>query len=152
MELIIFITCSFLLSNQYYYLLLSFITSSVIFEWLIEKEDKIFEDKLALTLKNGCITINNYSNRLYKLSVYNYLNNKFLVIINIVKKSLSNKIEKIYIKNVLNNVENNYEKLLMSCLGNINTFIETPVKYKDKKLDNVEDKIKKYISDFKKTS
>ena len=53
---------------------------------------------------------------------------------------------------VMKNVENNYDKLLMSCLGNINTFIEPPAKYKDNKLNNVDEQIKKYISAFKKSS
>jgi hypothetical protein len=52
----------------------------------------------------------------------------------------------------MKNVENNYDKLLMSCLGNINTFIEPSSKYKDNKLNNVDEQIKKYISAFKKSS
>jgi hypothetical protein len=151
MELLFFVTCAFLLSNRYYYLLITFLTSSVIFEWTIEKDDKIFEDKLALTLKNTCLTISKYNNIIYQVSVYKYLNNKFLVITSIIKKSLSNKIEKIYLNTVINNVENNYDKMLMSCLGNFNTLME-PSKFNDKKLNNVDDQIKKYISAFKKTS
>jgi hypothetical protein len=152
MELLFFVTSTFLLSNQYYYLFLIFLTSSIIFEWTIENDDKIFEDKLAMTLKNACFTVSKYSNKICQVSAYNYLNKKFLVVISIIKKSLSNKIEKIYFGTVMNNVENNYDKLLMSCLGNINTLIEPPSKYKDKNLNNVDDQIKKYISAFKKTS
>lgn len=151
MELLIFIICAFLLSNQYYYLLVTFITSSFVFEWTIEEEDKIFEDKFALSLKKTCLAINKYNNIVYELSVYKYLNNKLLVITSIIKKSISNKIEKIYLKTVVKNVENNYDKMLMSCLGNINTLIE-PSKFNDKKLHNVDDQIKKYISAFKKKS
>lgn len=151
MELLIFIICAFLLSNQYYYLLVTFITSSFVFEWTIEEEDKIFEDKFALSLKKTCLAINKYNNIVYELSVYKYLNNKLLVITSIIKKSISNKIEKIYLKTVVKNVENNYDKMLMSCLGNINNLIE-PSKFNDKKLHNVDDQIKKYISAFKKKS
>jgi hypothetical protein len=155
MELLIFITCVVLLSNQYYYLLLTFLTSRIIFDWAIENDDKIFEDKLALTLKNTCLTINKYNNKLCKVSVYNYLNNKFLVVISIITKSLTNKVEKIYTSYVIKNIENNYDKLLMSCLGNINTFITPPekYKYKDKKLNNadVDNQIKNYISTLKKS-
>jgi hypothetical protein len=127
----------------------SLLTSITIFEWCIESNDKIFEDKLALTLKKTCISINNYNNIFCQFSIYNYLNNKFLIIVNIVKKSLMNKVEKIYITNY----ENNYEKLLMSCFSNLTNFnniIEPPTKYKDKKLNNIDEKIQKYISDFKK--
>jgi hypothetical protein len=156
MELLIFITCALLLSNQYYFLLITFLTSRIIFDWTIENDDKIFEDKLALTIKNTCMSINKYNNKLCKVSVYNYLNNKFLVIVSIIKKSLTNKFEKLYVSYVVKNVENNYDKLLMSCLGNINSFIEPPekYKYKDKKTNNVDvdDQIKKYISTFKKSS
>jgi len=152
MELLIFATCAFLLSNQYYYLLILFLTSSIIFEWTIENDDKIFEDKFALTLKNTCLTLNKYSKKIGQVSVYNYFNNKFLIVINIIKKSVTNKAEKIYMNYVMKNVENNYDKLLMSCLGNINTFIEPPAKYKDNKLNNVDEQIKKYISAFKKSS
>ena len=153
MELLIFITCAFLISNQYYYLLITFLTSRIIFEWAVENDDKIFEDKLALTLKNTCLTINKCNNKLCQVSVYNYLNNKFLVVVSIIKKSVYNKVEKIYINFVMKNVENNYEKLLMSCLGNINSFIAPPEKYKYKKSNSVdvEDQIKKYISNFKKS-
>jgi hypothetical protein len=157
MELLIFITCAFLLSNQYYYLLITFLTSRIIFDWTIENDDIIFEDKLALTLKNTCLAINKYNNKLCQVSVYNYLNNKFLVVTSIIKKSVSSKVEKIYINYIIKNVENNYDKLLMSCLGNINSFI-TPsekYKYKDKKVnnvDNVDSQIKNYISTLKKSS
>jgi hypothetical protein len=152
MELLIFATCAFLLSNQYYYLLISFVTSSIIFEWAIETDDKIFEDKFALRLKNTCLALNKYNKKICQVSVYNYFNNKFLIVINIIKKSITNKVEKIYINYVMKNVENNYDKLLMSCLGNINTFIEPSSKYKDNKLNNVDEQIKKYISAFKKSS
>jgi hypothetical protein len=155
MELLIFVTCAFLISNQYYYLLVTFITSRIIFDWAIENDDKIFEDKLALTLKNTCLAINKYNNTLCKIPVYNYLNNKFLVIVNIIKKSVSNKVEKIYVTYVMKNVENNYDKLLMSCLGNINSFIEPSENYKynnNKKINNVDDQIKKFISTLKKSS
>jgi hypothetical protein len=158
MELFIFVTSAFLLSNQYYYLLITFITSKIIFDWTIENDDKIFEDKLALTIKNTCLTINKYNNKLFKVSVYNYLNNKFLVVVSIIKKSVINKAEKIYISYVMKNVENNYDKILMSFLGNINSCIEPPekYKYKDKKTNNVnvnvDDQIKKYISTLKKSS
>ena len=151
MELLTFVTCAFLLSNRYYYLLVTFLTSSIIFEWTIEKDDKIFEDKLALTFKNTCLSINKYNNIAYQFSVYKYLNTKFLVITNIIKKSLTNKMEKIYMNIVIKNVENNYDKMIMSCLGNISNFVE-PSKFNDKKLNNVDDQIKKYISAFKKTS
>lgn len=155
MELFIFITCVFLLSNQYYYLLVTFLTSRIIFDWAIENDDKIFEDKLALTLKNTCMVINKCNNKLCKVSVYNYLNKKFLVVVSIIIKSLSNKAEQIYISYVVKNVENNYDKLLMSCLGNINSLIVPPekYKYKDKKVNNVDvdDQIKKYISTLKKS-
>lgn len=157
MELLIFITCSFLLSKQYYYLLLTFFTSKIIFDWVIENDDNIFEDKLALTIKNTCLTINKYNNKFSKVSIYNYFNNKFLVIVNIIKKSVTNKVEKIYISYVVKNVENNYDKLLMSCLGSMNSFIEPPEKYKyksknkDIKKDNTDEDIKKYISTFKKS-
>jgi hypothetical protein len=157
MELLIFITCSFLLSKQYYYLLLSFITSKIIFDWAIENDDIIFEDKLALTIKNTCLQINKYNNKFSKVSIYSYLNNKFLVIINIIKKSVTKKAEKIYISYVVRNVENNYDKLLMSWLGSMNSFIEPPEKYKyinknkEKKKDNIDEDIKKYISTFKKS-
>ena len=156
MELLIFVTCAFLISNQYYYLLITFLTSRIIFDWTIENDDIIFEDKLALTLKNTCLAINKYNNKLCKIPVYNYLNNKFLVIVSIIKKSVTNKVEKLYVSYVVKNVENNYDKLLMSCLGNINSFIDPPekYKYKDKKTNNVEvdDQIKKYISTLKKSS
>jgi hypothetical protein len=156
MELLIFITCFFLLSYQYYYLLVTFLTCRIIFDWTIENDDKIFEDKLALTLKNTCMAIDKYNNKLSKVSIYNYLNNKFLVIVSIIKKSVTNKVEKLYVSYVVKNVENNYDKLLMSCLGNINTFIAPPekYKYKDKKPNNVDvdDQIKKYISTLKKAS
>jgi hypothetical protein len=155
MELLIFITCSFLLSKQYYYSLLTFLTSKIIFDWTIENDDKIFEDSLALTIKKTCLIINKCNNSLSKVSMYNYLNNKFLVIISIIKKSVTNKVEKIYISYVVKNVENNYDKLLMSCLGSMNSFIEPPEKYKyknkEKKKDNIDDDIKKYISTFKKS-
>lgn len=155
MELLIFITCSFLLSKQYYYSLLTFLTSKIIFDWTIENDDKIFEDKLALTIKKTCLIINKCNNSLSKVSMYKYLNNKFLVIISIIKKSVTNKVEKIYISYVVKNVENNYDKLLMSCLGSMNSFIEPPEKYKyknkEKKKDNIDDDIKKYISTFKKS-
>jgi len=156
MELLIFVTCAFLISNQYYYLLVTFLISRIIFDWTIENDDKIFEDKLALTLKKTCLAINKYNNKLCEISVYNYLNNKFLVIVNIIKKSVISKVEKIYVTYVIKNVENNYDKLLMSCLGNINSFIEPAekYKYKEKKVNNVDvdDQIKKYISTLKKTS
>jgi len=155
MELLIFITCSFLLSKQYYYSLLTFLTSKIIFDWTIENDDKIFEDSLALTIKKTCLIINKCNNSLSKVSMYKYLNNKFLVIISIIKKSVTNKVEKIYISYVVKNVENNYDKLLMSCLGSMNSFIEPPEKYKyknkKKKKDNIDDDIKKYISTFKKS-
>jgi hypothetical protein len=155
MELLIFITCSFLLSKQYYYSLLTFLTSKIIFDWTIENDDKIFEDSLALTIKKTCLIINKCNNSLSKVSMYKYLNNKFLVIISIIKKSVTNKVEKIYISYVVKNVENNYDKLLMSCLGSMNSFIEPPEKYKyknkEKKKDNIDDDIKKYISTFKKS-
>ena len=157
MELLIFITCSFLLSKQYYYLLLTFFTSKIIFDWAIENDDNIFEDKLALTIKNTCLTINKYNNKFSKVSIYNYLNNKFLVMVSIIKKSVTSKVEKIYISYVVKNVENNYDKLLMSCLGSMNSFIEPPEKYKyknknkDIKKDNLDEDIKKYISTFKKS-
>jgi len=157
MELLIFITCSFLLSKQYYYLLLTFFTSKIIFDWAIENDDNIFEDKLALTIKNTCLTINKYNNKFSKVSIYNYLNNKFLVMVSIIKKSVTCKVEKIYISYVVKNVENNYDKLLMSCLGSMNSFIEPPEKYKyknknkDIKKDNIDEDIKKYISTFKKS-
>jgi hypothetical protein len=155
MELFVFTTCALILSYQYYYLLVLFLTSTFIFEWTIESDDKIFEDNFALLLKNSCLAINNYNKKFLNISIYNYLNTKFVVIISIIKKSISNKIEKIYINNIMSNVENNYDKLLMSCLGNIGNIgniIESPSKYKDKKLNNVDDQIKKYISAFKKTS
>ena len=157
MELLIFITCSFLLSKQYYYSLLTFLTSKIIFDWTIENDDKIFEDKLALTIKKTCLIINKCNNSLSKVSMYKYLNNKFLVIISIIKKSVTNKVEKIYISYVVKNVENNYDKLLMSCLGSMNSFIQPPEKYKyknkekDIKKDNTDEDIKKYISTLKKT-
>jgi hypothetical protein len=157
MELLIFITCSFLLSKQYYYLLLTFLTSRIIFDWAIENDDKIFEDKLALTIKNTCLAVNKYNNKFYELSIYNYLNNKFLVIINIIKKSVICKVEKIYITHVVKNVENNYDKLLMTCLGSVNSFIVPSEKYKYKNKENkenknnVDDDIKKYISTLKKS-
>jgi hypothetical protein len=157
MELLIFITCSFLLSKQYYYLLLTFFTSKIIFDWAIENDDHIFEDKLALTIKNTCLTINKYNNKFSKVSIYNYLNNKFLVMVSIIKKSVTSKVEKIYISYVVKNVENNYDKLLMSWLGSMNSFIEPPEKYKyknknkDIKKDNLDEDIKKYISTFKKS-
>jgi len=157
MELLIFITCSFLLSKQYYYLLLTFFTSKIIFDWAIENDDNIFEDKLALTIKNTCLTINKYNNKFSKVSIYNYLNNKFLVMVSIIKKSVTCKVEKIYISYVVKNVENNYDKLLMSCLGSMNSFIEPPEKYKyknknkDIKKNNIDEDIKKYISTFKKS-
>lgn len=153
MELLIFITCAFLISNQYYNLLITFLTSRIIFEWAVENDDKIFEDKLALTLKNTCLAINKCNNKLCQVSVYNYLNNKFLVVVSIIKKSVYNKVQKIYINYVMKNVENNYDKLLMSYLGNINSFIAPPEKYKYKKSNSVdvEDQIKKYISNFKKS-
>jgi hypothetical protein len=155
MELLIFITCSFLLSKQYYYSLLTFLTSKIIFDWTIENDDKIFEDSLALTIKKTCLIINKCNNSLSKVSMYKYLNNKFLVIISIIKKSVTNKVEKIYISYVVKNVENNYDKLLMSCLGSMNSFIEPSEKYKyknkEKKKDNIDDDIKKYISTFKKS-
>jgi hypothetical protein len=157
MELIIFITCSFLLSKQYYYLLLTFLITRIIFDWAIENDDTIFEDKLALTIKNTCLAINKYNNNFSKLSIYNYLNNKFLVIINIIKKSVICKVEKIYITHVVKNVENNYDKLLMTCLGSVNSFIVPSEKYKYKNKENkenknnVDDDIKKYISTLKKS-
>ena len=157
MELLIFITCSFLLSKQYYYSLLTFLTSKIIFDWTIENDDKIFEDKLALTIKKTCLIINKCNNSLSKVSMYKYLNNKFLVIISIIKKSVTNKVEKIYISYVVKNVENNYDKLLMSCLGSMNSFIQPPEKYKyknkekDIKKDNTDEDIKKYISTLKKS-
>jgi hypothetical protein len=157
MELLIFITCSFLLSQQYYYVLLTFLTSRIIFDWVIENDDIIFEDKLALTIKNTCLTINKFNNKLSNISIYNYLNNKFLVIINIIKKSVTNKAEKIYMCYVVKNVENNYDKILMSCLGSMNSFIQPPEKYKYKSKEkeknnvDVDVDIKKYISTFKKT-
>jgi len=151
MELIIFITSIILVTNQYYYLLILFLTSLTVFEWTIETDDKIFEDNFALKIKNTCLTINKYSNKICKLSVYNYLNNKFIIFINIIKKSVNNKIKKIYNRIILNNFQNNYDKILMSCFGNINNIIEPPFKNKDKKLNNIDDEIKKYISAFKKT-
>jgi hypothetical protein len=40
----------------------------------------------------------------------------------------------------------------MSCLGNINNFIEPPFKNKEKKMNNnIDEQIKKYIYTFKKT-
>jgi len=159
MELLIFITCSFLLSRQYYYILLTLLTSRIIFDWTIENDDIIFEDKLALTLKNTCLVINKYNNKLYNIPIYTYLNNKFLVIVSIIKKSVINKVEKIYISYVVKNVENNYDKILMSCLGSMNSFIQPPEKYKYKNKEkeknnvnvNVDDDIKKYISTLKKS-
>ena len=155
MELLIFITCSFLLSQQYYYLLLTFFTSRIIFDWTIENDDIIFEDKLALTIKNTCLGINKYNNKLHNIPIYTYLNNKFLVIISIIKKSVISKVEKIYISYVVKNVENNYDKLLMSCFGSMNSFIQPqPLeKYKNKEKNNVnvDDDIKKYISTLKKS-
>jgi hypothetical protein len=159
MELLIFITCSFLLSKQYYYLLLTFFTSKIIFDWAIENDDNIFEDKLALTIKNTCLTINKYNNKFSKVSIYNYLNNKFLVIVSIIKKSLTNKFEKLYVSYVVKNVENNYDKLLMSCFGSMSSFIEPSNNYKyknkekekEKQKNNVDDDIKKYISTLKKS-
>jgi len=157
MELLIFITCSFLLSQQYYYVLLTFLTSRIIFDWAIENDDIIFEDKLALTIKNTCLTINKYNNKLSNVLIYNYLNNKFLVIINIIKKSVTNKVEKIYMCYVVKNVENNYDKILMSCLGSMNSFIQPPEKYKYKSKEkeknnvDVDVDIKKYISTLKKS-
>jgi hypothetical protein len=152
MELIVFITSILLVSNQYYYLFILFLTSLTVFEWTIENDDKIFEDKFALVVKNTCLSINRYNNKICKLSVYNYLNNKFLVFISIIKKSVSNKIKKIYYTIIFNNFQNNYDKILMSCLGNINNFIEPPFKNKEKKMNNnIDEQIKKYISTFKKT-
>lgn len=157
MELLIFITCSFLLSKQYYYLLLTFLTSRIIFDWAIENDDTIFEDKLALTIKNTCLSINKYNNKFSKISIYNYFNKKFLVLINIIKKSVICKAEKIYITYVVKNVENNYDKLLMTCLGSVNSFIVPSEKYKYKNKENkenknnVDDDIKKYISTLKKS-
>ena len=155
MELLIFITCSFLLSKQYYYLLLTCLTSRIIFDWTIENDDIIFEDKLALTIKNTCLGINKYNNKLHNIPIYTYLNNKFLVIISIIKKSVISKVEKIYISYVVKNVENNYDKLLMSCFGSMNSFIQPqPLeKYKNKEKNNVnvDDDIKKYISTLKKS-
>jgi hypothetical protein len=152
MELIVFITSIILVSNQYYYLFILFLTSLTVFEWTIENDDKIFEDKFALVVKNTCLSINRYNNKICKLSVYNYLNNKFLVFISIIKKSVSNKIKKIYYTIIFNNFQNNYDKILMSCLGNINNFIEPPFKNKEKKMNNnIDEQIKKYISTFKKT-
>jgi hypothetical protein len=152
MELIVFITSIILVSNQYYYLFILFLTSLTVFEWTIENDDKIFEDKFALVVKNTCLSINRYNNKICKLSVYNYLNNKFLVFISIIKKSVSNKIKKIYYTIIFNNFQNNYDKILMSCLGNINNFIEPPFKNKEKKINNnIDEQIKKYISTFKKT-
>jgi hypothetical protein len=153
MELIVFITSVILVSNQYYYLFILFLTSLTVFEWTIENDDKIFEDKFALVVKNTCLSINRYNNKICKLSVYNYLNNKFLVFISIVKKSVSNKIKKIYYTIIFNNFQNNYDKILMSCLGNINNFIEPSFKNKEKKINNnnIDEQIKKYISTFKKT-
>ena len=157
MELLIFITCSFLLSKQYYYLLLTCLTSRIIFDWTIENDDIIFEDKLALTIKNTCLGINKYNNKLHNIPIYTYLNNKFLVIISIIKKSVISKVEKIYISYVVKNVENNYDKLLMSCFGSMNSFIQPqPLekyknKEKEKKNVNVDDDIKKYISTLKKS-
>ena len=151
MELIIFITSIILVSNQYYYLLILFLTSLTVFEWTIENDDKIFEDKFALMVKNTCLSINRYNNKICNLSVYNYLNNKFLVFISIIKKSVSNKIKKIYYTIIINNFQNNYDKILMSCFGNINNLIEPSFKNKEKKNINIDDQIKKYISTFKKT-
>lgn len=155
MELLIFITCSFLLSKQYYYLLLTCLTSRIIFDWTIENDDIIFEDKLALTIKNTCLGINKYNNKLHNIPIYTYLNNKFLVIISIIKKSVISKVEKIYISYVVKNVENNYDKLLMSCFGSMNSFIQPqPLeKYKNKEKNNVnvDNDIKKYISTLKKS-
>lgn len=152
MELIVFITSILLVSNQYYYLFILFLTSLTVFEWTIENDDKIFEDKFALVVKNTCLSINRYNNKICKLSVYNYLNNKFLVFISIIKKSVSNKIKKIYYTIIFNNFQNNYDKILMSCLGNINNFIEPPFKNKEQKMNNnIDEQIKKYISTFKKT-
>lgn len=152
MELIVFITSIILVSNQYYYLFILFLTSLTVFEWTIENDDKIFEDKFALVVKNTCLSINRYNNKICKLSVYNYLNNKFLVFISIIKKSVSNKIKKIYYTIIFNNFQNNYDKILMSCLGNINNFIEPPFKNKEQKMNNnIDEQIKKYISTFKKT-
>jgi hypothetical protein len=152
MELIIFITSIILVSNQYYYLLILFLTSLTVFEWTIENDDKIFEDKFALKIKNTCLAISKYSNKICKLSVYNYLNKKFLIFINIIKKSVTNKIKKIYYTIIFNNFQNNYDKILMSCFGNINNLIEPQFKNKDKKINNnnIDEEIKKYISAFKK--
>jgi hypothetical protein len=58
---------------------------------------------------------------------------------------------------VVKNVENNYDKLLMSCFGSMNSFIQPqPLekyknKEKEKKNVNVDDDIKKYISTLKKS-
>jgi hypothetical protein len=151
MELIIFMSSIILVSSQYYYLLILFLTSLTVFEWTIENDDKIFEDTFALKIKNTCLTINKYSNKICKLSIYNYLNNKFLIFINIIKKSVSNKIKKIYYTIIFNNFQTNYDKILMSCFGNINNIIEPPFKNKGKKInDNIDEDIKKYISAFKK--
>ena len=84
-----------------------FLTSLTVFEWTIENDDKIFEDKFALVVKNTCLSINRYNNKICKLSVYNYLNNKFLVFISIIKKSVSNKIKKIYYTIIFNNFQTN---------------------------------------------
>lgn len=146
MELILFITCSYLLFNQYYYFLSTFLLSNIIFEWIVETNDKIFEDKHALILKKTCLKINSYQKNITNIKIYNYLNNKFIFIVLIIKKALINKIEKIYI----NNYEQNYDKIIMSYFNNFSNFIEPTNKFKNTKINNVDEKIQKYISTFKK--
>lgn len=146
MELILFMTCSYLLFNQYYYFLSTFLLSNLIFEWIVETNDKIFEDKNALILKKTCLKINIYQKNITNITIYNYLNNKLLFIILIIKKALINKIEKIY----MNNYEQNYDKLIMSYFNNFSNFIEPKNKLKNTKIDNVDEKIQKYINAFKK--
>jgi hypothetical protein len=146
MELIIFTTSIYFVLNQYYYFLCIFLLSNLIFDWTIESNDEIFKDKFALTIKNTCLKINNYRQKILNIKIYIYLNNKFLIFVQIIKKALINKIEKVYITNV----NNNYEKMLMSCFDNFSNIIEPKNKLKNRKIDNVDEKIQKYISAFKK--
>ena len=74
------------------------------------------------------------------------MNYHHLFIVLIIKKALINKIGKIYI----NNYEQNYEKVLMSYFNNFSNFIEPRNKFKDTKINNVDEKIQKYINAFKK--